>query len=223
MKERGLILAGHEVRAVLAGTKTQHRLPIGLREFQSSKTPGYDFTFRDRRALWNDFATADLIASKFAPWKVGDVAWVRETFCIVNDLPDPDPYVVLYFADHVRRPISHEHQEDASLIDYDFGEQTRSSSQMPRWASRLSLRITDVRIQRVQSVTEQEAAAEGITSQSMAGSKATIVSPDGAETETTFAWTSCSYAFATRWANRHGSDSWTRNDWTWALTWEVMT
>jgi hypothetical protein len=86
--------------------------------------------------------------ANFAPYQVGDMVWVREAFRIVNDLPDPDPFVVRYEAGGERRSVPSAHQGDAGDIDYRAGEELQPSSRMPRWASRLTLRVTDVSVER---------------------------------------------------------------------------
>jgi len=73
----------------------------------------------------------------------GDLLWVRETWC--DGYPgsaDPILYRATYHGgcDHKWRP----------------------SIFMPRWASRLSLRVTAVRVERLQSISEEDAVAEGV-------------------------------------------------------------
>ena len=79
MKERGILFSAPMVRANRAGRKTQTRRLVSLREFGPSTTSGYDWTFRDKRALWNDISPARLM--EMCPYGVpGDRLWVRETW-----------------------------------------------------------------------------------------------------------------------------------------------
>jgi hypothetical protein len=201
MRSRSLILRDHEVRAVLAGTKVQHRVPVALREFQVTDTPGYDFIFRDRRALWNDFTKSDLLASKFAPYRVGDEAWVREAFRTVNDLPDPDPYVVMYAADGTRIPVPSAYQDAAGDIDYRAGEELQPSSRMPRWASRITLRVTSADVQRLGDTTNEDAEAMGWRGDGQADAR-----------DMFFAWD-----------DRFSIDDWNASLWTWRIAFERVT
>lgn len=75
---------------------------------------------------------------------IGDKLWVREAHC----LPRPDKAPLLYRADH---------PETA-----DLGLRWRPSIHMPRWASRLTLIVTEVRVQRLQEISEEDAIAEGV-------------------------------------------------------------
>ncbi len=69
-------LKDRESMAIMAGAKQVMRRPVMLREFGLSDTPGYDFCFRDRRALWNDVGAAMLM--KWAPCAPGDLLIGRE-------------------------------------------------------------------------------------------------------------------------------------------------
>jgi hypothetical protein len=137
---RSLILNDSDVRSVLQGTKRMHAVAVTLREFHVTDTPGYDFIFRDRRALWNDFTRAELLASKYAPYQVGDMVWVREAFA------DSDERVPHYRADFdrvfsawFRHTTTHGH-----VTVYKW----RPATNMRRDESRLTLRVTDVSVER---------------------------------------------------------------------------
>jgi hypothetical protein len=151
---RSLILSDSDVRSVLDGTKRMHAVPVTLREFHVTDTPGYDFIFRDRRALWNDFTRAGLLASKYAPYQVGDMVWVREAFA------DSDERVPHYRAD-----FDNLGRGGWDLRDATRGHVTvykwRPATNMRRDESRLTLRVTDVSVKRLMDVTEEEALAMG--------------------------------------------------------------
>lgn len=157
VKERPTLFSAPMVKAILEGKKTQTRRVVKLREFQRTETRGYDWTFRDRRALWNDYTTDRLVTSKHNPYGApGDKLWVREAWS--HDAPDLDAcrsaldccsipgYGPYYRATEVA-------PDTLRWISPLF---------MPRWASRITLEITDVRVQRLQEISEDDARAEGV-------------------------------------------------------------
>ncbi len=92
MKEKPILFSGPMVRAILEGRKLQTRRAIHriasfgiVRQFDRSDTQGYDFHFRCKRGLWQDFRLKDLL--KHCPYgEVGHRLWVRET-CRAEELP----------------------------------------------------------------------------------------------------------------------------------------
>lgn len=77
---------------------------------------------------------------------------------------------------------------------------------MPRWASRLTLEITDVRVERLQDITEEDAKSEGATRKDCGDF--------GMET-----WTS---AFRNLWIDINGRDSWNANPWVWVIDFKTV-
>ena len=255
MTERPIIFSGEMVRAILDGRKTKTRRPIthvkkilggAVTEFQESDTPGYDFIMRDKRKCWNDLRKEDLL--RRCPFgQVGDRLWVRETFCLEHqverdDLPpfddgrpirwefagmESDPEGAdMWVQPHYRAtdPTPELAYEDSD------GEPTvrwKPSIHMPRWASRITLEITEIRVERVQEITEKEAKAEGAR-------KFTNLPPDpslypyGNEPR----WSmeepksvreclgSARYAFANLWERLYAKKGlgWYANPWVWVLT-----
>jgi hypothetical protein len=88
---------------------------------------------------------------------------------------------------------------------------------MPRWASRLTIRITDVRVQRVQEITEEDAIAEGITGPHMVGYRAFRVPEDSKPR-----YSRAEAAFEVLWdsINAKRGYSWEGNPWVWAISFE---
>lgn len=131
-----------------------------ITEFGPSTTPGYVWTFRDKRMLWNDISHARLL--KACPYgQPGDALWVRETFC------KPDPlggYVyradLSPVADALERRIF---RQNPSIAKAYPESRWRPSIHMPRAAARLFLRVTSVRVERLQEISCADAIAEGCT------------------------------------------------------------
>ena len=148
IKERPILMCGPMIRATLEDMKTQTRRIVSLREFGPSDTPGYQWHFRDRRGLWNDISTERLL--ELCPHgEVGTRLWVRETWYT------DDGRTAQYRADY-----GHGTREPADIADR--GQHWRPSIFMPRWASRILLEITEVRVQRVQEISDDDVKSEGV-------------------------------------------------------------
>lgn len=160
MTDRPIIFSAAMVQALLAARKTQHRGPITrlrirkrftkVTEFGPSTTKGYDWHFRDSRACWNDLRDAELRAA--LPYAIGDRLWVRESWSF-----DAAGVWTVSQARQNRcfgRPV----------YAADQGPHCPwwSSATMPREMSRLTLIVTDVSVQRVQEISADDAAAEGL-------------------------------------------------------------
>lgn len=104
---------------------------------------------------------------------------------------------------------------------------TRVSIFMPRWASRITLEVTEVRLQRLQDITEEDARAEGLTCLSKDGGrifKWGIPDRDGlpGEDDDGEHWQNWSLtardAYARLWDAINGAGSWASNPWVWAIS-----
>ena len=154
-RQRPIIMSGESVRATIAGTKTQTRRVIHLRGFGPSSTPGYDWCFRDRRARWNDVSTERLL-DHWCPFQIGQRLWVKEAFRLRLDQDDVPPSQDWWRA----RPwYEADRTEEPSGCGGGMGK-LRSPLFMPRWASRLLLEVTEVRAERVQDISEEDARAD---------------------------------------------------------------
>ena len=217
-KERPIIFSAPMVNALLGDAKTQTRRIVALREFGESNTPGYDWTFRDKRGLWNDYGTEKLLESKHNPYgPPGSRLWVRETWQPIwaegqtrppASFDTPDGWNINYTA-------------TGGVIEFhdpDRGLTTRCMSpiHMPRWASRITLEITHVRVQRLHAITQEDARAEG-THECHADFDAkdvcVMAKELGCSAEDPLPW------YALLWNQINGERApWASNPWVWALT-----
>lgn len=152
MKERPILFSSPMVLAILEGRKTQTRRIMNLIEFQpcTASGDGWDWDFRDRRGRWNSYTTKQLVESKRNPYGTpGDRLWVRETWgrC--------DRDRVIYRADDIDALA-----KERNWVSWPTW---RPSIFMPRWASRITLEVTEVRVQRLHEISEEDAKAEGVT------------------------------------------------------------
>jgi len=193
VKERPILFNGPMVRAILEGCKTQTR-----REIKNNPLLNAGFT--------DEFILLPGNASAFVcPFGVvGDRLWVKETSIIApkyfNDGKDCNardeegvPRIVQYLATNPNRDAANDYHLKVSPSIFMF-----------RWASRITLEITDVRVQRLQEITEEDARAEGYHP------KINDSLPD---------WTA-KESFKILWDSlnaKRGLD-WDKNPWVWALS-----
>ena len=131
------------------------------------------------------------------PYAPGDRLWVREAVCWVSG------WGWRYRADN-----------DDLAEKRETGEVSRwrPSIHMPRWASRLTLTVTDVRVQRLQDISEADAVAEGCD----AVLALTIKRPNGAHPGNP------RECYCDLWNSLHGPGAWDANPWVVALTFTVQ-
>jgi hypothetical protein len=188
---RPIIFTGESVRAILDGRKTQTRRVINslivfgpVTELQRSSTPGYDWTFRDRRLLWNDIS-AQRLRGCSTYGAVGDRLWVREGWGYRgsswhSNKPDEYGLRIEYKADAVTRTIEKASREMVDTMPQvnckhlgkphhhaleclvPYWRSWRSPLFMHRWASRITLEILTMRVERLQDIDEADAIAEGV-------------------------------------------------------------
>ncbi|WP_337047076.1 hypothetical protein [Serratia liquefaciens] len=153
MKERPVIFNSEMVRAILSGRKTQTRRAISDRHLHLldvASQVGECYPLESGI----DHANSQSYYREHCPFgQVGDLLWVRETWAEAGaSAPDLTLYRANYPA-HV--PASYENVPAAEEIRW------RPSIHMPRWASRILLEITAVRVERLNSISEGDAKAEG--------------------------------------------------------------
>lgn len=208
-KEKPILFSAPMVRAILDGRKTQTRRimkpsPTGI--WGQGIPEGSEFFFVHA----NIRGEHRWLPCPFG--KPGDRLWVRETFVTGHDYiagelitSDEDgndlPEKVWY------RATDGEFRwfED----DVEMEPKWRPSIHMPRWASRITLEITSVRVERLQDISESDAQAEGVYRHPIAG------------------WLPCAQeghvhlyadtAFRHIWQSAYGEDSWVLNPWVWVI------
>jgi len=167
MREHPLLMKGPLVRATLEGRKTQTRRPI-----KQEAQP--DLGFEWAECLCREIDPSDTpcatCASRFPGLAAaGDRLWVRETFAIVHPCRDMETGYI----DDIRQPTGIPKDNGGGYWvpwyradwngddDADRGFKWVPSIHMPRWASRITLPLASVRVERVQDISEADAWAEG--------------------------------------------------------------
>ncbi|HBM2806306.1 hypothetical protein M7982_23720 [Enterobacter hormaechei subsp. xiangfangensis] len=190
--ERGMIFNGEMVRAILDGRKTQTRRVM-------KPQPDEDGLAKVINGPWVD--TSERIYR--CPFGVpGDRIWVRETWAEAGaSAPDLKLYRANYPA-HV--PTHYENVPPAEDVRW------TPSIHMPRWASRILLEITDVRVEQLKSISEEEARSEGVAQLREGFWK--HYQPGWAQHQL-----SARGSFATLWESIYGFGEWDRNPWVWII------
>lgn len=233
MKERPIIFSAESVGAILAGRKTQTRRviksqPHGLLCVDCASPYGYS---------WDSPSEGEQIPR--CPYgQVGDRLWVRETFVLENtseyssdvDAPTDRPFKQEgdeWEGHYLLIPHYRATEPEPNIVSFDredgLDDHTswKSSIFMPRWASRITLEIVRVGVERVQLITESEAKAEGVEFQFPGKSEATyrdyqLRTLNGCET--------AKESYMTLWdsINRKRGYGWQENPWVWVVEFRRM-
>ncbi|MEW3783125.1 hypothetical protein ACM74W_01850 [Pseudomonas aeruginosa] len=204
MKERPILFTGPMVRAILEGRKTVTRRVVKPQpDFLGSMVdPNTPFKTLD----------AGLHARITCPHgEPGDRLWVREAWAAdaqvdaiaPRDLSQGEP--IWYPADFSVR------QTGCSMISKGRG---RPSIHMPRWASRILLEITAVRIERLQDISEKQALAEGVE---LEGEGVCWAGAAGTASDSPVE------SFRLLWELINGAGSWNANPWVWGVEFKRVT
>ncbi|MDB5814011.1 MAG: hypothetical protein JWN23_1128 [Rhodocyclales bacterium] len=226
MKERPILFSGPMVCALLNGTKTQTRRMVKYASPDLVDADGWPLTDA------NIDGAGDIRAA--CPYgNAGDQLWVRETFycdhCFYPEgTPDSCHYRVVE-GQHV--PLSLEEKRADMLQtmyyradgDPEFEAPEgptpwRPSIHMPRWASRILLEVTGVRVESLQEISDADAIAEGIHPYAVYGGK--VESWKGTET-LECARVSPIDAYRDLWESINGEGSWDANPWVWTISFKV--
>lgn len=169
MKEHPILFSGPMVRAILAGRKTQTRREVKPQPSYiiDPQCRTYEPALVDRHGEMYPGPEVFGFYNEEHGWKCpygqpGDRLWVRETTCIApKNFATPDETCVRDY-DGALRFVSYRadgHSEDAMR---DYRLKWTPSIHVPRWASRITLEIVSVRVERLSEITEADAIAEGI-------------------------------------------------------------
>ncbi len=231
MKEHPILFSGPLVRAILAGQKTVTRrvvdaarlrvnvprlVPLHIPFEVPGKRSDMSIAPGTYRATMNEHGAVSVVlrgervgvkpdefqwASPYgAP---GDHLWVRETWAPggatrpgAGELNPQNPAQAAFY------------RADGEALPETWSGWC-PSIHMPRWASRLTLAVEDVRVERLHDITEADARAEGVDAVSVAD-----VPRNGT--------LSCVADFAQLWEKINGKGSWALNPWVWRVAFEVL-
>ncbi len=227
-KERPILFSGPMVRAILEGRKTQTRRVVKLKEGEWTDGNRIAYDRVDRRGTsWNE--------TKLCPYGVpSDRLWVRESYAFADwydghapcevprtDIHDP------YGDGSIRQRVWY--QADEQQWNPSYRGKWRPSIHMPRWASRITLEVKAVRVERLQQISAADAMAEGC---SVVGSvEARNVALPREQFQ--MLWDSINtrpklpdnksgkrHERVKKWLDKHPDCSWNANPWVWVVEFE---
>lgn len=202
MKERGMIFNGEMVRAILDGRKTQTRRPVRFPVLD--KNLGCELAGNE---LAGELSAGNYLNSAFG--KPGDRIWVRETFRVHSRATD---VATLVYKASVRNSWTEQtHRVPVSVCNKPATpEKWTPSLHMPRWASRILLEITNVRVEQLNVISERDAQAEGVAK--LQGGFWQHYQPGWTQHQL-----SARGSFVTLWKSIYGEESWNSNPWVWVI------
>lgn len=187
MKEQPILFNTEMVRAVLAGCKTQTRRPV-------KKIP-LDFIFINGEIVSQMCGGTAGHTVKCPYGKIGDKLWVREAFYPQDVNGMTDTYA-LYRADN---PEHHEGPWKPSI-------------HMPRWASRITLEVVDVRVERVQDISNYDLRREGVD----------LSYPSGVNSLDVEGFYHARFASLWESVYKNKGSGWLLNPWVWVVEFKVI-
>jgi hypothetical protein len=215
MKERPIIFNSDEVRGIIDGRKTMMRRVIKPQPFE---IPYRDCYGNEESACFWRYGEEreDWPTPKDCPFgQPGDRLWVKETHIAYEQ------YHVQYFADSL------DHSRDK-----EYGVTWASPVRMPRWASRITLEIINVHVERLQDISEEEVRAEGFDASWLIWHEGDdahntrreeIYSRFGVEAGNTRTASECD-EFAYLWDKLYAKRGygWDANPWVWCVSFKVI-
>jgi len=220
MKVRPILFDSMMVRALLAGNKTQTRR---LLKPQPEQGPDGQYWWPCKAV--ESMVDIELLTEEHTDWKgfaasicpygqIGDLLYVRETFRVsyhgglgnnsdgmfetfgIQFTASPGIETRLHFNDGKPTEGTTDNVNHQQLYKLSNKEGNTPSIHMPRWASRLTLRISNVRVERLNDISSDDTQAEGVHG----------------STE----------VFKTIWQRLNGAGSWEQNPWVWVIEFSVI-
>lgn len=219
MTDRPILFSAPMVRAILAGTKTQTRRVVNV---PPAAKPACQL-YGPHEVIWDVPDCPGRITR--VPYRVGGHLWVRETWAGADDMAGmgsdtEPPQCVAYRADEtaVIFPSGELIPKPADTYAWNWTKLNwRPGIYMPRWASRITLEVTGLRVERLQDISEADAYAEGVGTPSAV---ALMRSVHGGSTQSADArvW------FRSLWDSLNAKRApWSSNPWVWVVEFKRIT
>ena len=207
MKERGILFSAPMVRAILAGRKTQTRRVITHTDALFADAWAFD----PERGDWEigirgDSGSLASVGRLRCPYGApGDRLWVRETWRLTQHAHDAEAAGMAW----ALRGPRYEYRADPAIADK---TEWKPSIHMPRGASRITLEVTQIRVERLHDISEEDARAEGVT---LGEPLPAVVNGERG----TVAYFDARTAFCHLWNQINGERApWADNCWVWVIS-----
>ncbi|WP_312772747.1 hypothetical protein [Pseudomonas rhodesiae] len=217
IKERPILFSAPMVRAILEGRKTVTRRPVKVQPHIDASGNFCVGNSNYGQDGYGSPVTKHFVNGCCPFGKPGDRLWVREAWQADAQVDSVAPRELSH-GEPIRYPA-----------DWDFRQtgcammkpgKIRPSIHMPRWVSRILLEITDVRVERLQGITEEQAKVEGV--RLMRDGSDTWVSREGPGNLVT-PWPTAKEAFSDLWNTINGPQAWAANPWVWVVEFKRVT
>lgn len=185
-KERSIDASDQTINDILFARKTQFRKrinpqPQNIDDLDSGTVCGaWQSGFVDVKCPYGD---------------IGDRLWIREDFIFFDINQKTNKCRIKYNCGTI--------ESRKFYVDKNLKNKKVPYIHMPRWASRITLEITDIRVERLQDISDQDALAEGCTGKNMP--------PDDLHNCSPYS------EFMSRCQSINGEDSWQENPWVWVI------
>lgn len=207
-RERPILMSAPMVRALLSGTKTVTRRIVKPQPEPDKKYGGYHWPSHQAKTMVEISEMGGLGPHGGR----GDRLWVKEAIALSSPWPEgksnPGYDSAIYVAD-----------ESPTLLDtWPWKRDRLPGMFMPRGLSRITLKVTAVRVERLHDITEEQAKAEGVERDTSPCDHTRISCEEIGCMGPTYRST-----FAELWMDINGTDSWAANPWVWVVSFKRVT
>ncbi|MBC5840771.1 hypothetical protein H8R23_05080 [Flavobacterium sp. F-380] len=206
------------VQAIIEGRKTQTRRTKGLEKVNTDWRPWKFVDFCSNPESENDNRKHAIFRCFIDTWftvpclyEVGDVLWVRETFCKIPDLSFSYKASICENSEDIRQDYLKQGQKWANW---------KPSIFMPKEACRIFLKVKSIRIERLQDISEEDAQAEG-AKDSLKHSELKILEGLG-DWPIPRPFQSHQFGFLSIWCTINGCENWLENPFVWVYEFEKI-
>ncbi|MBB6286101.1 MULTISPECIES: hypothetical protein [unclassified Pseudomonas] len=208
IKERPILFSAPQVSAILEGRKTVTRRAVKVQPHIDASGNFCVGSSNYGQDGYGKPVTKHFVNGCCPYGKPGDRLWVRETWARIRVAQAPDQEWVVY-------------RECDNRTDY--GGPWKPGIHMFRRDSRILLEITDVRVERLQDISEEQALAEGIIPHVRGGWHWHPHDPANVDDWHQFGFKTPVWAFHDLWAGINGQENWDANPWVWVVEFKRVT
>lgn len=218
MKERPILFSDQRVRALLIGQQTQTRRIMKSQAFapgQDNHEGCYGFDVISNHLRGHHVMEMSDLSYQCPFGQPGDKLWVRETWR-GPEVPEEQ------LAEYAKSPLEfrnahycHYRADSSAMVNAQDENANHAGWQtgihMPRWASRIDLLITSVRVEKIQDISDDDVMAEGVQTDSHFLNNFFTMNSESIAPKA---------AYKKAWEKQYGSTSWEVNPWVWVIGFE---